>query len=167
VIVRHVELDDVDELAAVGELTVATYSAAGYLKGADDYADELRAAEDRAREAALAVAVDGAPDEPRVVGTVTYCLPGTPWAEVSQPGEAEVRMLAVAAEARGRGVGTVLTSWCVDRARREGRTAVALSTLEVMHAAHRLYERMGFVRTPDRDWWPLPDLRLITYRLAL
>jgi hypothetical protein len=26
---------------------------------------------------------------------------------------------------------------------------------------------MGFVRTPERDWWPVPDLQLITYRLAL
>ncbi|MFG7942814.1 hypothetical protein Q8723_13155, partial [Streptomyces cacaoi] len=24
----------------------------------------------------------------------------------------------------------------------------------MMHAAHRLYERLGFVRTPERDWQP-------------
>jgi hypothetical protein len=34
-----------------------------------------------------------------------------------------------------------------------------------MHAAHRIYDRMGFVRSPDRDWWPTPEIRLITYRL--
>ena len=164
VIVRLADLADADELAAVGELTVAAYLADGYLHGTDDYADQLRAAGDRAREAVLVVAAD---DSDGLLGTVTYCAAGTPWAEVSGPGEAEVRMLAVAPEARGRGVGSRLTEWCVDRARRDGCHAVVLSSLGDMHAAHRLYERMGFVRTPDRDWWPIPDLQLITYRLAL
>lgn len=162
-IVRLANTADPDELVAVGELTVAAYAADGYLDGADGYADELRAAGDRARDAVLAVATD-----PRVLlGTVTYCSAGTTWAEVSVAGEAEVRMLAVSPAARGRGVGTALTEWCVSRARSEGHKAVALSTLRAMHAAHRLYERMGFERTPERDWWPIPDLQLITYRLTL
>ena len=164
VIVRLADPTDAEELAAVGELTVAAYAADGYLEGTDGYADQLRAAGDRAREAVLVVAAD---DPAGLLGTVTYCAAGTPWAELSVAGEAEVRMLAVSPAARGRGVGTTLTDWCVSRARSEGHSAVVLSTLVVMHAAHRLYERMGFVRTPDRDWWPIPDLQLITYRLAL
>jgi hypothetical protein len=39
-----------------------------------------------------------------------------------------------------------------------------------MHAAHRIYERLGFVRTPGRDWNPLPeldDITLLTYELTL
>jgi len=39
-----------------------------------------------------------------------------------------------------------------------------------MHAAHRIYERLGFTRTPDRDWNPLPepyDITLLTYVLTL
>jgi len=36
-----------------------------------------------------------------------------------------------------------------------------------MLAAHRIYERMGFVRTPDRDWEPIPGLPLLTYALEL
>ena len=63
-------------------------------------------------------------------------------------------MLAVAPAARGRGVGEALATWCVDRARADGCHAVVLSTLPVMHAAHRLYQRLGFVRTPERDWYP-------------
>jgi GNAT superfamily N-acetyltransferase len=76
-------------------------------------------------------------------------------------------MLAVSPEARGQGVGSALARWCVDRAREQGCTAVALSSLEAMRSAHRIYERMGFVRTPDRDWWPTAEIRLITYRLDL
>jgi hypothetical protein len=39
-----------------------------------------------------------------------------------------------------------------------------------MHAAHRIYERLGFVRTPERDWNPVPhldDIALLTYELTL
>ena len=47
---------------------------------------------------------------------------------------------------------------------------VVLSTQRTMHAAHRLYERLGFVRTPERDWNPIPhlgDFTLLTYELTL
>jgi hypothetical protein len=36
-----------------------------------------------------------------------------------------------------------------------------------MTAAHRLYERLGFMRAPERDWKPVPEVRLISYELAL
>jgi hypothetical protein len=32
-----------------------------------------------------------------------------------------------------------------------------------MTAAGRLYLRLGFVRTPERDWSPEPGVELITY----
>jgi ribosomal protein S18 acetylase RimI-like enzyme len=166
VILRLADPTDPHELATVGALTVDAYLADGYLDGdVDGYADHLRAAGDRAREAELAVAVDEGSGA--VLGTVTYCRAGTPWAEVSADGEAEFRMLAVTPEARGRGVGAALTRWCLDRARSDGCRAVVLSTLPVMHSAHRIYERLGFVRTPERDWFPEPGIPLITYRLAL
>ncbi|MGH8892757.1 MAG: GNAT family N-acetyltransferase [Actinomycetes bacterium] len=153
-----------DELEAVGELTVAAYVADGYVSADEPYASELRAADERASQADLVVAVDA---DDTLLGTVTFCLPESPWAEISRSGEAEFRMLAVAAQARGRGVGAALTQWCVDHAREQGCTAVALSSLGTMYAAHRIYERMGFVRAPDRDWWPAPDTQLIAYLLEL
>jgi hypothetical protein len=42
-----------------------------------------------------------------------------------------------------------------------------LSSLEEMHTAHRIYERMGFRREPGRDWTPAPGVLLIAYRLDL
>jgi hypothetical protein len=36
-----------------------------------------------------------------------------------------------------------------------------------MHAAHRLYERLGFTRLPDRDWEPVPQVLLLAYSLSL
>ena len=153
------------ELTGVGELTVAAYAADGYLDGTDDYSDELGDAARRAELATLLVAVDEASS--RVLGTATFCLAGTPYAEVSAPGEAEFRMLAVAPEARGQGVGAALVGSCVGLARANGSTALALCSLEAMHSAHRIYERIGFTRAPERDWEPVPGLRLVAYVLPL
>jgi hypothetical protein len=42
-----------------------------------------------------------------------------------------------------------------------------LSTKPIMTAAHRLYERVGFVRTPGRDWEYAPGKALLTFALPL
>ena len=36
-----------------------------------------------------------------------------------------------------------------------------------MRTAHRLYERAGFVRLPERDWSPVPGVNLLVYGLRL
>lgn len=154
-----------EEFAAVGELTLAAYVADGFLDNDDDYAAELRAAAHRAAEAELIVAVD--PTSHELLGTVTFCLSGSHYAEISRAGEAEFRMLAVSPAARGRGIGHALARWCVERAREQGCTAVVLSSLDRMHTAHRLYERMGFRRLPERDWFPTPEIALVGYALGL
>ncbi|MGZ4610868.1 MAG: GNAT family N-acetyltransferase [Actinomycetes bacterium] len=160
-----------DEYDDVGDLTVGAYAADGYLTPEDDYAAELRGAAHRAADAELVVAVDeqhtGHRHSTTLLGTVTFCLGGSPYAEISRGGEAEFRMLAVEPDSRGRGVGEALARWCVDRAREQGCTGIALSSLDRMHTAHRLYERMGFVRQPERDWRPHPSVALLVYRLSL
>jgi ribosomal protein S18 acetylase RimI-like enzyme len=151
-----------EELSAVGELTVAAY--AEWLHGErDPYADHLRNAQARFTDAELFVAADG--DD--LLGTVTLCPAGSAWREIGVGDEGEFRMLATAPEARGRGVGGALTQFCLDRFREVGASALVLSTLPEMTVAHRIYERLGFERTPDRDWRPYPDTLLITYRKDL
>ncbi len=86
-----------------------------------------------------------------VVGAVLHLHPNGPLAQVARDGEAEFRVLAVAPEARGQGIGEALVNACVQRARAAGATAVALWSQPTMPAAHRLYERLGFVRLPERD----------------
>jgi hypothetical protein len=44
---------------------------------------------------------------------------------------------------------------------------MVLSTDTRMAAAHRLYERLGFARLPERDWTPLPGVDLLVYALDL
>ena len=79
----------------------------------------------------------------------------------------EVRLLAVAPEARGQGVGEALMQECATRARASGASSLTLHTTEVMQAAVRLYERMGFVRDPERDFQPVPGVTVKGYRLDL
>ncbi len=146
----------------MGDLTVQAYVADGGLSAGDPYAEHLRDAASRAREAELLVAVG-----PGLLGTVTVCEPGTPWAEVSLPGELEFRMLAVAPAARGRGVGELLTRAVLDRAVAAAVHRVVLCSSDHMHAAHRLYRRLGFSRIPERDWSPSPAVSLLAFALDL
>jgi GNAT superfamily N-acetyltransferase len=151
------------DLAAAGELTAAVYVSDGHTPSNSDYVAQLRDAATRAAEADLLVAVhDG-----RVVGSVTLAMPGSPWAEVAVGTEAEFRMLVVDPAMRGRGIGACLVGACVDRARAAGCTGLALSTQQEMRAAHRLYQRLGFIRAPERDWSPFPGLRLWVYVAGL
>jgi ribosomal protein S18 acetylase RimI-like enzyme len=130
------------------------------------YVDKLTDLSGRDREAEVWVALDGGADG-SVVGTVTLCPPGSPYREISHEDEGEFRMLAVDPAAQGRGVGRRLTEHAVGDARRRGQSAVVLSTTATMTAAHRLYESLGFVRVPARDWSPAPAVDLLAYRLEL
>ncbi|MFF9280718.1 GNAT family N-acetyltransferase [Streptomyces griseosporeus] len=160
---------DPAEHAALGEITAQAYLRDGLLDfgESDEYLGELRDVAKRAAAAQVLVAVEGE----RLLGGVTFVPSGGPMADIARPGEAEIRMLAVDHAARGRGAGEALVRACVERARAtRGCRAVVLSTQRTMHAAHRIYERLGFVRTPERDWNPLPeldDIMLLTYELTL
>lgn len=152
------------EFETVGDLIVAAYLAGGFLTSEEGYAAVLRDVAGRAREADVLVATDAVGE---VLGSVTVAEPGGPYAEVSRPGELEFRMLGVAPAAQGRGVGRALVDAVVARAHAIGAQRVVLSSLDRMATAHRLYDRLGFRRTPDRDWAPVPDVRLLTFALAL
>ncbi|MFD7392717.1 GNAT family N-acetyltransferase [Streptomyces sp. NPDC059852] len=160
---------DPGEYGLLGEITARAYLQDGLLDfGEDDaYLGELKDVAKRAAAAQVLVAVEHG----RVLGGVTFVPDGGPMADLAGPGEAEIRMLAVDHAARGRGAGEALVRACVERARATaGCVRVILSSQRAMHGAHRLYERLGFVRTPERDWNPLPeltDLTLITYELTL
>jgi ribosomal protein S18 acetylase RimI-like enzyme len=169
------------ELAAVGDLRVAAYEAGGFLS--PGYAPELRAlgtqgdgtvlvavpADDPAEGASAAgdagaEAGDGAGAIAGTIMLVTWPLAGE---LVGGPDEAEIRALAVAPGVQHGGVGTGLLLTALNWAELAGARRVVLSTLPQMRAAHRLYERNGFRRLPDRDWSPRPGVELLAYVLEL
>lgn len=157
------------EYEALGEITAQAYLQDGLLDFGeyDEYLGVLKDVARRAAAAEVLVATDG----DKLLGGVTFVPSGGPMADIARSGEAEIRMLAVDHTARGRGAGEALVRACVERARAtEGCVRIVLSSQRTMHGAHRIYERLGFVRTPDRDWNPIPhltDITLLTYELTL
>jgi ribosomal protein S18 acetylase RimI-like enzyme len=164
------------ELAAVGDLRVAAYEAGGFLS--PGYAPELRALgtqgdgtvliavpdDDMSPGSAGAGDGDGAGKIAGTIMLVTWPLAGE---LVGGPDEAEIRALAVAPGVQHGGVGTGLLLTALNWAELAGARRVVLSTLPGMRAAHRLYERNGFRRLPDRDWSPRPGVQLLAYVLEL
>jgi GNAT superfamily N-acetyltransferase len=107
----------------------------------------------------------------RIVGSVLLYPAGT---AMARPGGGsmtlalpEVRLLAVAPSVRGQGVGALLMDECVRRARESGAKALTLHTTDIMQAAMRLYQRMGFQRAPELDFQPAPGVTIKGYRLDL
>lgn len=64
------------------------------------------------------------------------------------PGEFEVRKLAVASSAQGRGIGRQLVCACIDFARQRGANRISLISNSRLVPALRLYERAGFRHEP-------------------
>jgi GNAT superfamily N-acetyltransferase len=155
-----------EEHERAGEVCVAAYD--HLLRGAeDDYRERLRDVATRDAQAEVWVAVIDDDGHDRVVGVVTYCPPGSPWREIGRDEEGEFRMLAVDPSAQGSGAGTALARLCEQRAREHGATAMALSSLATMTAAHRLYARLGYERDPGRDWSPVAGVELLAFRKDL
>jgi ribosomal protein S18 acetylase RimI-like enzyme len=150
------------ELAEVGDLRVAAYRADGFLSESSTYAPRLRSLGDDGTGTVL-VAVQ----QDTILGTVM--IQGGPQAgEIVQgTDEAEVRALAVTKQAQGRGIGRDLLHGAIGRAAEQGIRHLVLCTQQEMRTAHRLYERTGFRRLPERDWSPQPGVTLIAYGLRL
>jgi len=150
------------EADALRRLTLDVYlEAFGSLP--DDYLAELADVRGRAGKALVLVAVD---DGATVLGGITYVDRPGPLASIDRPDQAELRMLAVAPDAQGRGIGTALVQACLDRARGDRKREVTLHTAAFMRTAQRIYERAGFRRRPDRDMVD-GGVRFIGYALDL
>ncbi len=145
----------------IRELTVGVYRDEELCS--PEYLTSLGDVEGRSGRAELLVArLDG-----RVVGSVALVLDGDFGEVTAGPAEAAFRMLVVDRAVRGAGVGEVLVTACLVRARAAGKATMVLSTDPRMTAAHRLYERLGFRRLPERDWSPVAGIDLLVYALEL
>jgi ribosomal protein S18 acetylase RimI-like enzyme len=160
--VRAATRADHDEIA---RLTVAAYEADGQLEGEIGYERVLADVATRAAHGEMFVAVDDDSDKP--LGAVTFVMPGGRYSELAREGEAEFRMLAVDPAAQRRGVARALVEACIDRAAALGCTALVISVRDFAEAAQRLYEKFGFVRQPERDWKPMPQVQLLALYLKL
>jgi ribosomal protein S18 acetylase RimI-like enzyme len=103
----------------------------------------------------------------KVLGGVSFLLHDNELADVARTGEGEIRLLAVDPLARRQGIGRALVQVCLDRAVARGLERMVLSTQEDMVEAQQLYDRVGFKRALDREWEPVPGVRLRTYLMEI
>jgi ribosomal protein S18 acetylase RimI-like enzyme len=134
---------------AVGRITLDAYE-----RNRDDLDDEYRQElQDVAARAGVCPVLVAVGVAGTLLGAVTYVPgPDNPMSELEKDGEAGIRMLAVDPAAQGLGVGRALTLACLERARRDGRSGMALYTRPANIPSQRLYESLGFVRDEGRDW---------------
>jgi len=151
-----------EEFDRIGELRVAAYRADGFLSETSTYADTLRVLGMDGTGEILA-AVDGE----RVLGTVTLVTWPHGGEVLRNPGEGEIRALAVASAARGRGIGRALLAAIMQRAvAREVRELLLLTQPEMRTAQH-LYTEAGFRRLPGRDYEYAPGHRLFAFGMLM
>ena len=149
---------------AAGRVVVDGYTADGYLEPGDDYGSWLGDTAARAADVLVAV-LDG-----EVIGSITWCPPGSSHREVAAgDDEGEFRALAVDPAHRGLGAARALVEYCLGAAASLGLSRVWLGSRTTQTKAHRLYESMGFRRVPERDWSPpdAPDIILLAFVLEV
>ncbi len=104
----------------------------------------------------------------KVVGTVTFVDDSSsPMAEGLQDGEGLIRILAVDPAEQQSGYGRMLMMEVIRLARERGLEALFLHSTQEMVQAHRLYQSLGFLRTPNRDYRPIETVSLLAFRLPL
>ncbi len=152
------------EYEQAGSLVVRAYRALPGATLSGGYEVELADVGARVADTEVLVAVEGGD----VIGCVTFVPDSTSsWAEGVEADESSVRMLAVDPDRQRGGVGRALLDACIGRAIALGRTGLFFHSTPWMPAAHRLYERAGFRRVPERDWTPVPEVPLLAFRLDL
>lgn len=157
-----------DEWPAVCELTRRSYAEYASIMDPESWAGlsgaiDVALASAEPKERIVAYAGDA------LVGSVLLFPPSArAYADLGNSASSpELRLLAVAAEARGMGVGRALVDECIRRARRMGASELGLHTSQSMRVAMRMYTAMGFERVPERDFQP-PGTELVEgYRLVL
>ncbi len=161
--IREVLPDEYEDTGSLTQRAYAEYARPGDPLW-DSYFGMLADVARRAVFATVLVAVAGE----RIVGTATVELDRTiEGTQGLQPGQANLRLLAVDPQARGRGVGRRLVEACVQVACRAGKEVATLHTTGQMVAAQRIYRSLGFRRDPSGDVELHPDLVLQAFRLPL
>jgi GNAT superfamily N-acetyltransferase len=103
----------------------------------------------------------------QIVATVLHCAPREGTVNKVWNPFPEMRLLAVLPQHRNRRLGALLITACETRARADGFPAITLHTTVLMRTAKAMYERRGYVRSPDLDFEPAPGFVVLGYTKQL
>lgn len=88
----------------------------------------------------------------KIIGMAIFVSNTSQVRQVAKTDEAEIHLLAVYPKMRGQGIASSLVLECEKRALSFGYSKMVLSTQQTMKAAHHVYEKLGYLRNPIRDW---------------
>lgn len=148
------------ELENIGSLTVSAYREYAQFLSEDNWqimSTNLSNIAEIAKAGQLIVAkrnnLDNNSQRSELIGAVIYCPPGHSDPGIFQSEWASIKMLSVASQYRGQGIGAQLCWECIDRARQDNAEIIALHTIELMVAARGMYGKLGFeldIELPQR-----------------
>ena len=161
-----------EECEELGKLLVEVYSQLEGFPGLDDQPSYYKMLENiglfRHRKRTKILVAISADNE--LLGGVVY------FGDMSEYGSGGIatsiqnasgfRLLGVSPRARGLGVGKKLTMACIDQARQEKNSEVILHTTKSMQVAWSLYEKIGFIRSKELDFFQ-EELAVFGFRLKL
>ena len=116
---------------------------------------------------AAAAEVLAAEEDGALLGTVTFVPDGGPLGEIARPGRPSSGCSPSRRPARAAGSAARCSRTSSRRAAPARKAGVVCSSQPAMRAAHRVYERLGFRRAPERDWSPVPGMDLYAFTLVL
>ena len=155
------------EHADVAQVILKSYAEYGPLLPPDAwerYSQNILDVRSRMTESELLIAVE----DGEIVGSATFYPARLMRTQSEWPREwTGARLIAVLPERRGRGIGKTLVEECIRRSREQGAAAFALHTTPYMELAREMYERMGFVRVPEYDFHPRPEMTVMAYKYDL
>ncbi|KAF2333806.1 GNAT family N-acetyltransferase [Flavobacterium daemonense] len=146
------------EFEEIGKLLIRVYSALeGFPKENEqpNYYKMLANIGDFTKllETELLVAVD---ENNKIAGAVVYFndmqFYGSGGTATQEKDSAGFRLLGVDFEARGQGIGKLLTLKCVQKASENNRKQIIIHSTLAMKTAWKMYENIGFKRSEDLDF---------------
>lgn len=118
-------------------------------------------------ETELLVAVS---DDGKIAGGVVYFSDmkyyGSGGTATQEQNASGFRLLAVDPSIRGQGIGKLLTTECIRKAKDKKLSQVVIHTTMAMQTAWKMYENLGFKRSEDLDFMQ-EKLPVFGFRLSL
>jgi GNAT superfamily N-acetyltransferase len=160
------------EFSTIGKLMVQVYSQLkGFPKESEQpkYYQMLANVGELTKKPGTEILIAVSSDE-AIAGALVYFNDmknyGSGGTATQEQNAAGFRLLAVADNARGQGIGKLLTNACIQKAKDNGLHQLIIHTTNAMQTAWKMYETLGFKRSADLDFMQ-GELQVFGFRLGL